>query len=58
MVFELQLTPQMIIHLRVSGVQGTPLEFGTVTVFTCLASCWSDKDTVRQEAIVVQSEVI
>ncbi|XP_037775681.1 programmed cell death protein 2-like [Penaeus monodon] len=58
MVFELQLTPQLIIHLRVSGVQGTPLEFGTVAVFTCLASCWSDKDTVRQEAIVVQSEVI
>ncbi|KAK8374386.1 hypothetical protein O3P69_011750 [Scylla paramamosain] len=57
-MFELQLTPQLLLHLRVSGVQGVPLEFGTVAVFTCAASCWDDKDTVRQEALVVQCEVI
>lgn len=57
-MFELQLTPQLLLHLRVSGVQGVPLEFGTVAVFTCTASCWDDKDTVRQEALVVQCEVI
>lgn len=57
-IFELQLTPQLLLHLRVPGVQGVPLEFGTVAVFTCAASCWDDKDTVRQEALVVQCEVI
>ncbi|XP_045593705.1 programmed cell death protein 2-like isoform X2 [Procambarus clarkii] len=58
MVFEMQITPQLVLHLRVAGVQGTPLEFGTVTVFTCAASCWNEKDIIKQEAVVVQCEVI
>ncbi|XP_042239043.1 programmed cell death protein 2-like [Homarus americanus] len=58
MVFEMQITPQLVLHLRVPGVQGTPLEFGSVAVFTCSASCWNEKDIVKQEAIVVQCEVI
>ena len=58
MVFEMQVTPQLVLHLRVPGVQGAPIEFGTVSVFTCSASCWGEKDTSRQEAVVVQGEVI
>ncbi|XP_071521073.1 programmed cell death protein 2-like [Panulirus ornatus] len=58
MTFEMQITPQLILHLNVPGVQGTPLEFGNVVLFTCSASCWNEKDTVKQEAIVVQCEVI
>ncbi|XP_066961607.1 programmed cell death protein 2-like [Macrobrachium rosenbergii] len=57
-VFEMQITPQLVLHLRVPGVQGSPVEFGTVAVFTCTASCWGEKDTSRQEAVVVQGEVI
>lgn len=57
-MFELQLTPQLLLHLRVAGVQGVPLEFGTVAVFTCAASCWEEKDIIKEEVLVVQCEVI
>lgn len=57
-IFELQLTPQLLLHLRVAGVQGVPLEFGTVVVFTCAASCWEEKDSVKEEVLIVQCEVI
>lgn len=58
MVFEMQLTPQLLLHLRVTGSPGSALEFGTVVVFTCAASCWTDTDTTRAETLVVQAEVI
>ncbi|KAK3867715.1 hypothetical protein Pcinc_026845 [Petrolisthes cinctipes] len=58
LTFEMQLTPQLLLHLRVTGSPGSAMEFGTVVVFTCAASCWADTDTTRAETLVVQAEVI
>ncbi|CAL4085763.1 unnamed protein product, partial [Meganyctiphanes norvegica] len=55
---ELQITPQAIINLKVASVTGTPLEFGTVVVYSCVDSCWIDTDPWRQENVIVQCEVI
>ncbi|XP_076043501.1 programmed cell death 2 like trus [Oratosquilla oratoria] len=58
LAFEMQLTPQLVLFLRVEGVIGTPLEFGTVVLLSCVRSCWAEGDTFRREALVVQHEVV
>lgn len=55
---ELQITPQLIVNLKVTGVTGVPLEFGTVVFYTCADACWVETDTGRQENVIVQCEVI
>jgi len=57
--YELQLLPSLVAQLRVDGgeVEGPPVEFGTVLVFSCLASCWGEGGP-REEAVIVQGETM
>jgi len=57
--FELQLLPSLVAQLRVAGgeVEGPPVEFGTVLVFSCLASCWGEGGP-REETVIVQGETM
>ncbi|XP_045213190.2 programmed cell death protein 2-like [Mercenaria mercenaria] len=55
-VFELQLTPALINHLRLPGQTGSAVEFGTVLVYTCKQSCWDESDSYRTEYAVVQTD--
>ena len=32
------------------------VEFGTVLVFTCRGSCWSDSDVWREESVLLQHD--
>ncbi|XP_014232777.1 programmed cell death protein 2-like [Trichogramma pretiosum] len=58
MIFELQILPTLISKLELSGKSDRPfrLEFGTVLVFTCARSCWSNTDSYREEHMIVQAE--
>ena len=42
---EVQLLPSLIPSLKFEGGVGseTPIEFGSVMVYTCVKSCWQDK---------------
>jgi len=57
--FELQLLPSLVAQLRVEGeeVEGPPVEFGTVLIFSCLASCWGEGGP-REETVIVQGETM
>lgn len=55
MVFEMQLLPTLISKLHFPDEEETRVEFGTVLIFTCQQSCWSD-DKFREEVVVVQME--
>ncbi|KAL4240870.1 programmed cell death protein [Mactra antiquata] len=57
-VFELQLTPALVNHLKfktgVNQAEGCAIEFGTVILFTCRQSCWKDDDEkLKTENIIV-----
>ena len=39
-------------------VDGPPVEFGTVLVYSCLASCWGDDGGPREEIVIVQGETM
>ena len=58
-VFELQLLPTLVSRLRVAGQAGRSavLEFGTVMVYTCRDSCWTEGDSLRTETVLVQAEM-
>ena len=44
-------------ELRAPGMEGPPIEFGTILVFTCSKSCWAaDGSGPRRETVVVQAE--
>ncbi|KAL7639466.1 UNVERIFIED_CONTAM: hypothetical protein RMT77_009967 [Armadillidium vulgare] len=58
LIFEAQIMPQLVSCLRVKEFNGIVLEFGTVVIFTCMASCWAEGDVVRQEVCFVQSEEV
>ena len=36
-----------ILHVFVQGIDGTIVEFGTVIVYTCTESCWSQSDVIK-----------
>lgn len=57
-VFELQLLPSLVSQLRLNSVDDTmaPLEFGTVHLFSCSKSCWTQDGQGRLENVVVQPE--
>jgi len=57
--FELQLLPSLVAQLRVEGgrEEGPPVEFGTVLIFSCLASCWGEGEP-REETVIVQAETM
>jgi len=58
-VFELQLLPSLVTQLSVAGLEGAPLEFGTVLVMACQKSCWSETDNQpRFEKVLVQAELM
>ncbi|XP_041361766.1 programmed cell death protein 2-like isoform X2 [Gigantopelta aegis] len=56
MTFELQLVPPLISLLRLPHTADAVTEFGTVLVYTCEKSCWSDEVKVRQEVAFVQPD--
>jgi len=60
LTFELQLLPSLVSQLRVDEgeVDGPPVEFGTVLVYSCLASCWGDVGGPREEIVIVQGETM
>ncbi|XP_064480765.1 programmed cell death protein 2-like [Ornithodoros turicata] len=56
--FELQIMPALIRNLQLEGVsfQGSPVEFGTVLIYTCKQSCWSETDSWAEEFVFVQAD--
>jgi pre-rRNA-processing protein TSR4 len=57
--FELQLLPSLVAQLSVAGLEGAPLEFGTVLVMACQNSCWSGtSNQPRFEKVLVQGELM
>lgn len=57
LVFEMQLMPHLSQRLTVDNQAAShqPVEIGTVVIFTCSKSCWNG--TLREEYLVVQSEM-
>ncbi|WAQ95843.1 PDD2L-like protein [Mya arenaria] len=55
-VFELQLMPALVNKLHFPGHFGCALEFGTVLVYTCRATCWGNEDMFRVEPVIVQAD--
>ncbi|XP_050039168.2 programmed cell death protein 2-like isoform X1 [Dermacentor andersoni] len=57
--FELQAMPALIPSLKIEGcdkVRGAPVEFGTVLVYSCSASCWKEGDKWQPEVALVQRD--
>ncbi|XP_035695876.1 programmed cell death protein 2-like isoform X1 [Branchiostoma floridae] len=56
--FELQLMPTMISILSTQGANSSDpmLEFGTVLVYTCVRSCWTQQSVSCVEHVVVQAD--
>ena len=42
--------------MSVPGLEGAPVEFGTVLVFTCTASCGGQG--ARRETVILQQEAM
>jgi len=55
-VFEMQLLPSMVHKLMIPELEGSPIEFGTVIIYSCKQSCWSSDSKPKTEQIVVQGE--
>jgi len=62
-VYELQILPTLVTMLNISSNAGdtgqkiSNIDFGTVMVFSCLKSCWSDTEPkMIEETIVLQQE--
>ncbi|KAK7091560.1 programmed cell death protein 2-like [Littorina saxatilis] len=55
-VFELQLVPPLIPLLKLPGETESLVEFGTVLVYTCSKSCWSDSEGWREESVILQHD--
>ncbi len=60
LICEVQVLPSIIPSLRLeAGDRGvTPLEFGSVLVYTCLRSCWDDKSLYKNELVYLQAETL
>ncbi|CAN7998920.1 unnamed protein product [Ixodes hexagonus] len=56
--FELQVMPALIPTLEIDGAQfkGCPVEFGTIIVYSCSASCWNAQNTWLEEVAFVQPD--
>lgn len=55
LVFEMQLMPHLSQRLTLPDLDDSQVEFGTVIVYTCSASCWNGSP--REEYLIVQSEL-
>ncbi|XP_008549222.1 programmed cell death protein 2-like [Microplitis demolitor] len=57
-IFELQILSTIIPKLKLVPCRERDFEidFGTVLIFTCSASCWSANDTYKEEYVIVQAE--
>ncbi|KAL8586558.1 hypothetical protein ACOMHN_053911 [Nucella lapillus] len=55
-VFELQLVPPLIPFLTFPGQTEPQVEFGTVLVFTCRDSCWTEGQVYREEMCLLQHD--
>ena len=42
-------------QLSCEGVEGSPVEFGTVLLYSCSSSCWGEGEP-REEVLLVQGE--
>jgi len=56
--FELQLLPTLVNFIQVEGIRDNVVEFGTVIVYTCTESCWSDTHHYTEELVIVQQEIM
>lgn len=56
--FEFQILPSLVSQMSVRGLEGVPVEFGTILVFTCHVSCWIDSSCPRIETVLVQQEAM
>uniref|UniRef100_A0A131Y5N9 Putative programmed cell death protein n=1 Tax=Ixodes ricinus TaxID=34613 RepID=A0A131Y5N9_IXORI len=56
--FELQVMPALIPTLEIEGAhfKGCPLEFGTILIYSCSASCWSAQNTWLEEVAFIQPD--
>ncbi|XP_066598322.1 programmed cell death protein 2-like [Prorops nasuta] len=58
LIFEVQilptLIPKLILHPRTDA--NFQIEYGTVLIYTCLRSCWSQTDSYKEEHVIVQAE--
>uniref|UniRef100_T1JCV5 Programmed cell death protein 2 C-terminal domain-containing protein n=1 Tax=Strigamia maritima TaxID=126957 RepID=T1JCV5_STRMM len=54
--FEFQLMPAAVDCLQPEESDNYAIEFGSVIVYTCRASCWQEGDAWREERVVVQSD--
>lgn len=54
LVFEMQLMPHLSQRLTLADLDESHVEFGTVIIYTCSASCWNGSP--REEFLIVQSE--
>jgi len=55
-VFELQLLPTLVSVLEAEHVEGTVVEFGTLLLYSCAASCWKEGNSVKSETVILQQE--
>ncbi|XP_074650957.1 programmed cell death protein 2-like [Tubulanus polymorphus] len=63
-VYEMQLMPGLIQFLKYQTFNGDSaaaaaaaavvVEFGTVLIYTCMNSCWSETDSVKEETCLLQ----
>uniref|UniRef100_A0A1L8DJB5 Putative programmed cell death protein n=1 Tax=Nyssomyia neivai TaxID=330878 RepID=A0A1L8DJB5_9DIPT len=56
LICEIQVLPTIIPHLQLENCDATPIEFGTVLIYTCSKSCWDTPDKMRIEVCIVQQE--
>ncbi|XP_055696321.1 programmed cell death protein 2-like [Lutzomyia longipalpis] len=56
LICEVQVLPTIIPHLQLENCDATPIEFGTVLIYTCSKSCWDTPDKMRIETCIVQQE--
>ncbi|CAC5380688.1 TSR4 [Mytilus coruscus] len=56
LVYEFQIMPGLITKLSFNKKKGTGIEYGTVVIYTCKASCWTESKNCHTEHVFIQSD--
>ncbi|XP_063444401.1 programmed cell death protein 2-like [Mytilus trossulus] len=56
LVYEFQIMPGLITKLSFSKKKGIGIEYGTVVIYTCKASCWTESNKGYTEHLFIQSD--
>ncbi|XP_052071347.1 programmed cell death protein 2-like isoform X1 [Mytilus californianus] len=56
LVYEFQIMPGLITKLSFNKKKGTGIEYGTVVIYTCKASCWTESNNCHTEHVFIQSD--